>query len=64
MHNVNRIQLIPLDNINTFDWKYALEDDQWLIIQNCQLLNNDQLSQLESLIDQVSSFFSSLYLHI
>lgn len=55
MHNQNRIQLVPLDNIGTFDWKYALEDDQWLIIQNCQLLTNDQLVQLESLIDQVNA---------
>lgn len=28
-HNQNRIQLVELNNIATFDWKYALEDDQW-----------------------------------
>jgi hypothetical protein len=31
-HNQNRIQLVPLDNIDTFDYRYALEDDQ------CKLL--------------------------
>ncbi|KAI6240858.1 Dynein heavy chain at 62B [Aphelenchoides fujianensis] len=46
MHNQNRIHLIPTDNIANFDWKYCLEDDQWFIIQNCQLLTSDQLAQL------------------
>ncbi|KAI6215163.1 Dynein heavy chain at 62B [Aphelenchoides besseyi] len=55
MHNQNRIHLIPTDSIANFDWKYCLEDDQWFIIQNCQLLNNDQLAQLESLIDQIAN---------
>lgn len=40
-------------------------DDQWIIIQNCQFLSNDQLSQLETLIEQVNfahNLFSSFAL--
>ena len=48
-HNPNRVQLVPTDAIAAFNWKACLEDDQWICVQNCQLLTLIQVSEFYSI---------------
>ncbi|CAD5217245.1 unnamed protein product [Bursaphelenchus okinawaensis] len=54
-HNPTRIQMAPVENLKTFDWRNCLIDDQWLMVQNCQHLDGDQIIALEALIDLIAN---------
>uniref|UniRef100_A0A915EHB8 Dynein heavy chain ATP-binding dynein motor region domain-containing protein n=1 Tax=Ditylenchus dipsaci TaxID=166011 RepID=A0A915EHB8_9BILA len=49
-----KIQVIPVDGIREVDYERCLTEDQWLIVQNCQLLNGDEINSLEKLIEKIA----------
>lgn len=54
-----KIQVLDSNSLKNLDYEKFLINDEWLIIQNCQITVDDGINDLENLIDNVifSYFF-------
>ena len=49
------VQLILAKDLMEFEWEKALEDEQWIIIQNCEGLNVEEVDAFNEILRQIYS---------